>query len=527
MIKWDWYWKLLKQWFFTLLISCFILLGGSFVNAWKFQVIWLDTVNSIYNSQYSLWFLKWWTVNTSYLWYTKSVLALDSNRLFWWATNWKPYFYWPNFQWFFNWYYACDEITENTTSISNCSFISFDWDSKTILKWFFWQVLPWDYAYYNYDYTYSSASCQVIRKDISVCFSSHTVWNSVCFKQTSCYDWCQGWQYACNTWCSDRGGCGWELVDSQNLTNTTFSNIPDSWIGYAPWHALYDWVISWDSQNVSQWNLTWDVMTLDCTNRKAFNWYRANWYKTRMCYSSYLNNQDIYNGAWSVGAFALTWTDILDVWFDTWSYRRYWGTWSGMSYEDWFAYWRKTYEVYKKNSDMDNPFVGVPVSLFTLMWNVDSYWLPYSNGSIIEFCDLSLYSDNELDSVYTWLASSVVCSMSSNEYLDVVVSNQLNPDDWYPWYLGSSINWTITTIWSSWDWITNRAWYHTMPWSSWSSSWVSLDTTTYQDWTTFQNTFFNLFKKSFKYPEWSWNWFLPSYIIIFLCWIIFFRFLRH
>ena len=487
----------------------------SFSNA-KTQEIWLDRYPSTENSNYSIWFLKWWGLLSSYLWTAKSVLAINNDVLFWRAPNWQPYFYSPWFQWFFGEYFACDELTWLDSVPKNCSSIPITWDFQVIWKGFFDQVKAWDYAYYWYTYwNNSSVNWFYYRAHIQVCWSSHEIWNSLCF-----------WYNRHNSSQWSTTPDVWSLVNSQNLSNFNFGLLSSSWIWYAPWQAWYDWWwnIDWWSTEVTPWFVTWDVMLSECTKQKALAWYRANGYKSRMCYSSYWNNTDLYTWPWDAVWYALTWTDVLDVWFDTWDYRRNWLTGEAMWYDEWFSYWRNTYNVYKKNSQHTNPFLGVPVSIFTLMWNVDAYGLPYNDQSVLEFCDLSLYTA-DYNAIYTGVASSVVCSMSTTEYLDAVTTNQLNPDWGYPWYMWSSVSWTVTAIWSSWDWVTNRPWFHNIPWSSWSASqsWLS----TYQDWVSFQNWYFNLLKDNFSYPEWTWDWIVPFYIIIALCWLVFFRFLSH
>ena len=508
MIKWACYWKLLKQSFFGLLISCFILLGSSFVNWYTIQQVWLTSSPSENDSNYELTFLKWWGLMTNYLWYWKSVTAFNWSTFFWWAPNWLPYLYsnlrWV-WQWFFNQFEVCSEIDWLDSVPWNCSTSSLTNDSIDILINFYSQIVAGDYVYYN-TYSYSD-NWWHWSTYFKICFSSSAVWKSMCFTDECNYNYVES--------------CWSHLSNSQWYSDLTFSSIPRNSIWYAPWQAgyLWWWNIDWWSSEVVNSAITWDLMTSTCSKQRALDWYNRNWYSEKLCFASYNNNTDIFQGAWTVTAFALTWQYIHNVWQDTASYLRYWNTWSSMDYITWFQYWRNTFEVYQRNSDTyNNPFIWVPISIFTLMNNEYIYWKPFTNESILDYCNL--ITNNDLSSPYNWIYSSQICSQS---LIDMVADTV--------WVHQES--WQVVQ-WSSWDWITNRPWMHNPPvwnwWNSntWSSSWSSGDSLdTYQDWVSFQNWFFNALKSNFKYPESSWNWFIPSYIIIFMCCLIFFRFISH
>lgn len=495
-----------------------------FTNA-KVQDVWLLKYPSEVNQNFSIWFLKGGGVLTDFLWTAKSVAGFDTSRIFWRATNWMPYVYLsssnraPTVQWFFDRYYSCDALTTIDTLPTNCQLwwmIDYSWDlqsTKEIFKGFFSKVVADDLVYYKYyNQQYIGATWDYWNNAIDICRSSEEIWKSLCFRGWYCYN--------------NYDVCWWNLVNSQNLSNLSFWNVSNNWIWSAPWTVWYmggsniDW---WD-QDVVETPITWNVVISQCTNNTAYMWYRCNWYKSRMCYSSYWNNNDIFEWPWTVSWFELTWTDIADVWFYTAEYRRYWQTWSTMWYDEWFAYWRKTYEIYKqKQWTIDNPFQWVPVAIFTLMWNIDAYWLPYSNASIIDFCDVALWYVNS-NSPYSWVAYSTVCSLSSINVLDCSLANDNNPDWWLPWDWWTA--WTIWAVWSSWQWITNRPWYTDKPWATWSTNtWSKLSYI--WDWKTFLNTYFNMLTNSYRYSDWFGIWIIPSYIVLALCALILFRFLSH
>lgn len=520
MIKWLlWYLKFSKLFLTLFWIVCFMVLGVNSVNAnYQFFQIWIDSFQSDWDSNYSVGVLKRGRFLSNYLWTSKNILALANQKLYFW-NDWQLYTYnnvnlnrLQYVQWYMQYVMSCDEITANSSgSVNNCwtpylvgaydevvgnfinSLVMGDW---VYVEENLWNQGCWTYCTYNWFNT-------------KVCFSSSTYHHTMCFYgETNTYP-----SYAHINY--PFGSSLW--FDN----NITFWNINRDVLDEPPKFSS----IQWGSQDVSQSELTGDTMNIPCTKQLAYEWYRSQWYKSRVCYSSYLNNSDIYSGSGSVGAFALTWTSIKNIWNNTAHYRRYGWTDTPLWYTDWAKYWRKSYEVYEKNSNIDNPFVGVPVSIFTLMWNFESYWLPYTTESILEFCDLALYT-SDYSTAYSWIASSSVCSMSSIEILDVINSNTNNPDDWYPWYWNS--NWTISDVGSSWVGITNRPGYYNPPGSNSGSgsSWATVSET-YQDWKTFMNWFFNLLKDWFKFPTGSGSPIIPSYIVIALCALAFFRFLSH
>lgn len=489
----------------------------NFNNAWNVQLIWLSSYPSIYDNNYDITFLKWWWFITNYLWYWKNVVALESKVLFWWAENWQPYLYSPIWQWFFDRYYSCDELTGLDSVPTNCTSLFMTWDFKWIFKGFFSSVNAWDFVYYNYDnVSFSTSQCWYRKKQFQMCFSSSNYHKSICFAvvPASCYYWCQWWAWYCNNvfW--------WNFVNSQNLwSNTDFTSISSNWFSYAPWQAWYDWSsnIDWWSQNVINSAITWNVTYSTCTNSKALSYYKIQWYNDKLCYSSYWNNTDIYSSPWSVSDYSLTWLDISEVWLDTAWYRRYWNTWSALPYNDWFQYWRKSFEVYNGSYNsswtISNPFVWVPVSLFTLFWNVYSYWLAYNNQSIIEYCDLLLFTNP--NNPYEWILWDLPCNYSAIDILADTI--WVHADSWE------------VVKWSSWEWILNRPWYHLDLWrnswsvSSWNSSWLSY----FWDWKSFINNSFNLLSDSFRFPDRDSRWIIPSYILVFMFALILFRFISH
>ena len=479
-------------------------------NIYQLFPVSIDKTHSDLDQNYQVWILNKARFNTMYLWTVINTITMDNTfSVFWASQSWFSNLYYintdstyysslKNSQWFFQYYYSCDKI-DLTTS----------WDYLTGC-WSPMQYVPWDEIITNflstikvdtdYVYVYSRESTELHMPIyiLDVCFSSSELDSTLCFY----------WRF------NSSYPFTWSLNIPYDYSFLTLRNYTAESPAFSP-------NIDWWSQDVSPGQITWNTMDLKCTKRNALLWYTQNHYNNNMCYSQYSNNTDIFSGGVNYSAwFDNPWTDIWSIYLATKEYRRYWQTSTALSYSDWFDYWRKSYEVYKKNSDngLSNPFQWVPVSLFTLMWFVDTYALPYSNASVLEYCDFAIYSDwIDLSDAYTWIASEYVCSN-----LDLIV------------------NWTVNSsgevaVWDSWIGITNRPGYNTPPVGAWWNEnsywtwWSSVSTgDTYSDWKTFQNNFFNLLSSTYRFATSTWEGgILPSYIIIALCCLIFFRFLRH
>lgn len=147
MIKWLWYLKYLKQSLIGFWISCFILLGGSFVN-WigAYTTVWVNSSPSAVNWNYFNSFLKWGGVLSNYIWQSKSVLALDSQILFWRLPDWLPYFYWVGqynlIQWYFPKFYYCSSMSSGWSyqEPTDCTENAIDENTTPLLKSFLVQL---------------------------------------------------------------------------------------------------------------------------------------------------------------------------------------------------------------------------------------------------------------------------------------------------------------------------------------------------------------------------------------------------
>lgn len=517
---------MIKKILLWLWISVVSLIG--FSSAWRLQTIWLQDAQSIYDNNYMLTFLKGGGVLSNYLWTSKSVLALNSNTLFWWMWDWYPYFYDNHWQGYFSQYCSCDPLISDTTVPTNCSCLDIDSSSPELFKNFFKQVNAWDYAYYHYQPYYSAwQGCSNSYWWVSVCFSSSSIWRSLCFKQARCSWGCQ-WNW-CSSICSQFWWCGGGLENSQNYTSLTFWNIPYSDIWYAPWQAWYDWWwnIEWSSSIWNNTSLTWNVMYSTCTN-----WYVVSqitnlyWWINNICYA-WTNNTWIIND-WVARTPIDQWLNFKEVY--NWSLNI---TINGAtpyysSYLDWFNTWINNITRYKLWQISFDVFRWQPTYLYAyfdrlynnwvIAWNTDAY-------NIANICKLALFSD--LSQQYNWTQFSNVCS-------------DLNYNAWNGWTVTTWEVWSIeddsqeiipwwTYIWWWWQgaWWWNNS---TFSWNivsvdwSWTLSW---NTNQNFDWTTFINNFYQKLQANFQKP-YNWLvWIVPTYILVFMIALILFRFLSH
>lgn len=509
---------MIKKFFKCLLTYCLIWL---WLFNFSYADLWNDVASNwiVVNKNWQLinidWWVKFqvswqWTLLSQYLGVSRRMLSLAvwNPKVYFFfdnINNWIPYAYYQYtsdrvfFQWHFTSYEVCNELQSWDTVLGWCNSYTVNSDTfQEALTPFFNSITSNDYRWYNYWYYTIYNRTYFIR----VCFSSQTFWQSVCFRS--------------DAWLNNSLNLSWSTDWSSSLD---FWDIPWNLLWNPPWwiNGWWWWNIDWSSQNVINSSITWNVTYSTCTNSKALSYYKIQWYNDKLCYSSYWNNTDIYSSPWSVSDYSLTWLDISEVWIDTAWYRRYWSTWLALPYNDWFQYWRKSFEVYNNSYNsswtVSNPFVWVPVSLFTLFGNVYSYWLAYNNQSIIEYCDLLLFSN--LNNPYEWILWDLPCNYSAIDILADTI--WVHADSWE------------VVKWSSWEWILNRPWYHLDLWrntwsvSSWNFSWLSY----FWDWKTFINNSFNLLSDSFRFPDRDSRWIIPSYILVFMFALILFRFISH
>lgn len=477
MIKWSWYLKSLKQLLTIWLISCSTFWLSCFASNWYVYQIWTSNTSPFDNSiNFSV--LQKWSFLSQTLWYWKPIFAWSNwwNKTFLFWKNWLPYFYqdysnievlWKGYgfqcQWFIKSYKVCDSFDENSNSVWNCT-VYWIWDwSINVYKNFLSKVKSSDYFFVIEDLYYQRYFEPVL------CISSSELWQSLCFV---------GWTWWESPWCN----LTWSLeiprwIDFTNINSYFYDNSSP---------AVSNW---WTNWNVGWWNwtiisitTTWTI-TSSCTNWQVLQFYENQGFNTNLCYW-WLNSYNTTANSWIV-AVPWTWIDVMSMWFD---YD------STTDYLTWFNFYRTSYSRWILEQFNYRPYV-----FQTYFWFINDYWAWKNSDDILEYCDLKLYKWN-YNWIFTWLVISEsrkqkICSVSSMYFS----SNSVDE------------NWNVVNIlWNDLLW-----------------DWSGLNT--YVEWKTFINDTINTIKSQWQIPQkWDfWLWYLPQYIITFLCLIILFRFLQH
>lgn len=508
MIKFWFIKKYIKYLYIIIFLSCFILLWSSFVNAFSVEKIWVNISSPVINNNVDFSVLPYGSFISSYLWQGRPVIAfanrsLNANNTRWqyiyymWI-DWKLYYYYSyavnssssmtNYQWFFNIYSLCDELTENSTTISNCS--DSPYNEQTIND-FLYTVSSSDYYWINWGTNRST-----------LCISSSTYWKSICFRNTSSSNLSWSLNFPALMVFED---LYW--YDSQSPA------VPiNPWINGGWWNAI----------NVT---FSWNLLYNTCTN----------WYVINKIQNIYWSDVDRVCYAWTFWTWEVTendnyflpkpnyWLTYKETykWFTQWSS---WIDWFRMNEQNMLNY--KSWRIRDNNWNIINPFIWYPLSVysyFTLLydnwrlgwWSSNDWpeWFwPYF---ISNYCSLRLDSDYDLD--YKWSFFKNYCS-------------DLNFNDW----------WTNYNSWEIWNidddeilppWF--NIWNNNNVWSSWATIWVSWDWTLSWDinknfdWKNFINSAYQKLQERFIKPN-NWIvWFIPTYIIVFMLALILFRFLQH
>lgn len=483
MIKWDWFWKLLKQLFFGLLISCFILLGGSFVNAgYQAFLVWNEKTISNWNTQYEVWILPKWRLLTSYLGYTKELIWLDNQMFFFWSarglyayvntsTNWVV-------QWYFQYFYPCNEITLDWTwdFLQNCtSEQQFDINNQQII-WNFVNTLKSNDLVYIQDDSYHNGCwwyCTYYTYHIRVCFSSHEIW------QTLCFHW---WSSTYPSY-NNPAPLTWSMWFDNKVN---FSNI--NWdLLYQPplyWGSWSSWG-GWTQLIPPESTYTWDYTYWECTYKQIVDRLDEDWFSKYFCYW-WLDNFDLYNPSLTYSPIPWSWKTLNQIWVNAKS------TWD--TPQEWYDFWNWLYiDRYSSQnwSDMWSSYPAVYRTWFDLYYTY--WWDKKYFPSVLEYCNIVLSLDSLSGSVYRWDTFEWVCETIYDE-------NRT-------WIWGS---WEIIQ-WLNWDWVWGLSWNKT-----YSDPWVFIT---------------DMFTKIKSYIPTdlsnTWFWFLPVYIISFMLFLMLFRFLSH
>lgn len=500
MIRW------LKKLCILWLIGLPILLGN-FSSA-TFSPHWNGVFTpSMLDSNYSLTVFKFWEVYTEYWSDENFVFAPNNDLLFYRNQDSKPFLILPSSLWTQYWwelvnYYFCDPITSSFTTLTNCSSP---------------QVIDYDYLAYfmsqvsaNDNWAYEVRVWYNVRYWFDLCFSSVSEWKSLCFwVQSSAYNWFNdifqsNWSWEPLIWTS---AFTW---DHRLVYTYTFSNIPDSVIGFSPysdsnpnipitWWSVMSWVVydqitSWDVVRYYEDTRNFDesmcyVWTTDLTSlyEDRIPYDQWSWYTIFDTYSK-LYDKSSYKLS-EIAEFYSVWIDNFNNWF------RWWDTHVIYTYWELPTHW----------NDLTNPFLN-NLAVYYFIWS--TFWYSHQTHYNTNWVGMSLsyYCYNKLTNVSNdWSTYNI----TDDHWVNIdweVLDKKHNVNHYYSWeyeIVAQSREWTPVDYFSSWSNYTNAR--------------------------DFFNSNFNKFKEVLR-PLSPWDlgfWYVPWYIILFMLALILFRFLWH
>lgn len=483
MIRWFWFWKLLKQLFIIWLISCFGLLANSFVNADSYvRPIWVYGFSPRDNS-IDFEVIKNWSFLSMKLWSSKDLLYFSPSAYFFWA--YSEYHQWVALYSYLHWrqgflmnYAVCDEIPWVSSwdyYPTNCSRSVYNSNSVEVVGNFLKNVNQDDYFYIKYDYYRDRYHEWAVWW---LCISSHQLGRSICFGD--CFP--NNDYYSCDVfdlWLRYNQNHTWSLDMSAQFDEINRRILTPS-PAYEWQNPTWNWTV-WDNVNGNiQWFSTGGNITYECTNKKALEYYNSVWLSKNLCFW-WLDNYNTWNitipTPW-------TWKDILDIWAETALING-----ETYGYEEWFSYYRNAYNNLNMVA-LSNPFTWKPDVLQSLFRMIDTYGASVSDRVIIEYCDLLLYKS--LTWTYNWILGNEPCSVNWQNSIDYYY----NYWSGYTTIIGNNVfDWT-------WEVIT--------------------------DWSVFMETFINKLKTQFVIDRSNtWLGVIPRYIISFMVLLALFRFISH
>lgn len=403
---------------------------------------------------------------------------------------------------------ACDEILYDSTwdVLHWCSSSQlFNYKNDEIVSNFISTLDNWDIVYVEDKIVRNGCwwYCTYNIYSIRVCFSSSSVWSTMCFVGDK------------STYESEAYWSKTPFLRSSLLTwRSNFSNISLSLLSDPPWFSNN---IEWWSSIWNNVSLTWNLMYNSCTKWYILN--KLDWILwDQFCYAWTYDTWLIDNNFnWN--------TYIYDYWLnyrDLYKLSKSIGPYYS-SYNDWYLWHYDSIKRYKLWQISQNPFIWEPVAVYSYFNNLYSnYWIDVADLStkemssywVLNYCNL-LFSDSSNSSAYTWQYFQYLCdSLNSQDWsIDVTTWIIGDPDESFevlpPWfeYSNNPSSWMIVSV----DW-------------SWTLSW---NTDNNFEWRTFINDFYQKLQSVFQKPTKNIVWIVPWYILVFMVAIILFRFLSH
>ena len=503
MIKCFWFLKLLKQLFIISLISFFGLLGSSFVNAdWIFQEVWTPftvawQINYTLNARPSgAWIVEGAGVIVPAFYVPKRWSSYQYYSLFYYNTDWYMVknSYQSNYPYqskvyqvvFDSFYLTTPESLSGCSTAFPCGWVSTNYDTYKNNANYKWKMTRFAY-YYSSNSNYESSICLIFDSfDSAFCFYNNQNYIGV--------DWLTTNPAEFDTsliWTSPR--------TSSSSINTWNNQVWDWW--YLEW-INYVW-------------FTWEDLINYFENNPYYKFNKNVCYVWTNDYSTLLSS--VYNSWLSLNIW--TWWDIFDLYLakygndftikQLWSFintRRsnYWTIF--LTNEEDRLYWLEYYDwfVHQFYTDLTiNRFLSSPYVFYNL-WQITYNFSSQSSvwEEIATYCYYILWYNKD-----SWWLNIIDNHDSSYDKNALTYKeNYLRNNYHFSWWIIVSESWEWTPLdYLDWTWEDNL------------------------DFSTFFNKTFNKFKEkaSFNPSDLPLVWFLPTYIILFMIAIIFFRFISH
>ena len=475
-------------------------------------------ITSPLSSNYQISVLSKWNVSSKYWDNVKSILYTNPNFIFFRDSNNNPYFYahaslWAMWsktvQWSPTSYFICSWLVNNQVP-SNCTRYNIDWlDSYNYFRY----INSSDLYFVSREV---HTSCWWYYQDMQITYTL-CFWNSV--KNNSlCYTvWFQNmWVVVgCSAWLL--GNEDTTLVWSIWLSSPTFW---DLWWTNSPWDPwsfpvswTWDWVYDYDYVPVSESDyINYWEKTMNFNEDICYVWTRnLSWlWEDRLTYYqwTWYTLFDTFSKLYNKTTFKITdlWTFLdsrlinYDSWWLWYNRDMDWEVKYNVNYNYWQSvsldYWPWLTNPFLNNLAVYT-FIPSTIREFNVEWTV---W-----EEVATYCYYKLKRDRTVSN--DWSNYSIEDNHNSAYDQNVWVYTSNSRRQW------QYFSWASEIIWQSWHW-------------------TPLDYFDWEDNLDFWTFFSNAFNK-FKINYWDlsqsdlWLGFLPSYIVLFLLAIIFFRFLSH
>jgi len=412
MIKWGFYWKLLKQSFIILLISCFTLLVNSSVKA--FDCDWADV-----GGAYWYWFDLW------QYWYYYSWGCISFN----WSIDWNFNFDWNVFtmdKYDDTFYWRTSEGLKyqnnrfNNTTVYNWTIVGFFSCSQKPALWTNHYLRELSYCSYHSWFDSLSAYLNNVKYwgyTLKYVNSSDTNWYLCVYSDTNYI--CMDRSYAINTSNTliSYSEAKSEAINNPFSNNNTSPIIPPS--------------MSW-SWNVINPILTWDYLVNKCTYQEIIDYIESAWVNKYMCYW-WLDNFDLYDSSINYNPIPWSWKTLQQIltYSNAWDTPKEW-----FDFRNWLRWWYV---------EMWSSYPAVYKTWFDLYYQ---YWgSTFNFNDILEYCNILQLDIDYSNTYYNWQYFKNTCV----NWVKNPINNGSDNDK---------------NVWVNWDWIWGKTWYTT--YSDWT-----------------------------------------------------------